>query len=229
MENIKKNRDLLLNDISISHFDSKFKKLNTTKLVAVSKKQDEYKIDLAIQIGQKVFGENRVQEAQKRWEQRLQYHTDLELRLIGPLQTNKVKQALNLFDIIETIDREKLAKEIYSNFDSEVKTKSFFIQINTGNEPQKSGFLPLEADSFIEYCRNDLKLPVVGLMCIPPYDEEPAMHFCLLKKIADRNNLLELSMGMSDDFKEGIKFGATSVRIGSKFFGQRTNLLQNMP
>ncbi|MDC6451264.1 YggS family pyridoxal phosphate-dependent enzyme [Alphaproteobacteria bacterium] len=221
MENIKKNRDLLLNDISISHLDSKFKKLNTTKLVAVSKKQDEYKIDLAIQIGQKVFGENRVQEAQKRWEQRLQYHTDLELRLIGPLQTNKVKQALNLFDIIETIDREKLAKEIYSNFDSEVKTKSFFIQINTGNEPQKSGFLPLEADSFIEYCRNDLKLPVVGLMCIPPYDEEPAMHFCLLKKIADRNNLLELSMGMSDDFKEAIKFGATSVRIGSKFFGQR--------
>ena len=224
MENIKKNRDLLLNDISISHLDSKFKKLNTTKLVAVSKKQDEYKIDLAIQTGQKFFGENRVQEAQKRWEQRLQHHSDLELRLIGPLQTNKVKQALNLFDIIETIDREKLAKEIYSNFDSEVKTKSFFIQINTGNEPQKSGFLPLEADSFIEYCRNDLKLPVVGLMCIPPYDEEPAMHFCLLKKIADRNNLLELSMGMSDDFKEGIKFGATSVRIGSKFFGQRTNL-----
>jgi len=224
LENIKKNRELLLNDINISHLNSKFKKSNITKLVAVSKKQDEYKIDLAIQIGQKIFGENRVQEAQKRWEQRLQHHSDLELRLIGPLQTNKVKQALNLFDIIETIDREKLAKEIYSNFDSEVKTKSFFIQINTGNEPQKSGLLPLEADSFIEYCRNDLKLPIVGLMCIPPYDEESAMHFCLLKKIADRNNLLELSMGMSDDFKEGIKFGATSVRIGSKFFGQRTIL-----
>ena len=224
MENIKKNRDLLLNDISISHLNSKFKKSNIIKLVAVSKKQDEYKIDLAIQTGQKIFGENRVQEAQKRWEQRLQHHSDLELRLIGPLQTNKVKQALNLFDIIETLDREKLAKEISSNFDSEVKTKSFFIQINTGNESQKGGFFPLESDSFIEYCRNDLKLPIVGLMCIPPYDEEPAMHFFLLKKIADRNNLLELSMGMSDDFKEGIKFGATSVRIGSKFFGQRTNL-----
>ena len=221
MENIKKNRDLLLNDINISHLNSKFKKSNIIKLVAVSKKQDEYKIDLAIQTGQKIFGENRVQEAQKRWEQRLQHHSDLELRLIGPLQTNKVKQALNLFDIIETLDREKLAKEISSNFDSEVKTKSFFIQINTGNEPQKSGFLPLEADSFIKYCQNDLKLPIVGLMCIPPYDEEPAMHFCLLKKIADRNNLLKLSMGMSNDFKEGIKFGATSVRIGSKFFGQR--------
>ena len=221
MENIKKNRELLLNDIKISHLNSKFNKSNITKLIAVSKKQEEYKIDLAIQIGQKFFGENRVQEAQKRWEQRLQQHSDLELRLIGPLQTNKVKQALNLFDIIETIDREKLAKEIYSNFDIQVKTKNFFIQINTGNEPQKSGFLPLEADSFIKYCQNDLKLPIVGLMCIPPYDEEPAMHFCLLKKIADRNNLLKLSMGMSNDFKEGIKFGATSVRIGSKFFGQR--------
>ena len=221
MENIKQNRELLLNDINTCHLNSKFKNSNITKLVAVSKKQDEYKIDLAIQIGQRIFGENRVQEAQKRWEERLKHHSDLELRLIGPLQTNKVKQALNLFDIIETIDREKLAKEIFSNFDSEVKTKSFFIQINTGNESQKSGLLPLEADSFIKYCQNDLKLPIIGLMCIPPIDEESAMHFSLLKKIADRNNLLELSMGMSDDFKQGIKFGATSVRIGSKFFGQR--------
>jgi uncharacterized pyridoxal phosphate-containing UPF0001 family protein len=128
-----------------------------------------------------------------------------------------------LFDIIETIDREKLAKEIYFNFDSEAKTKSFFVQINTGSEPQKSGFVPSEADAFIEYCRNDLKLPIIGLMCIPPIDEESAMHFCLLKNIANRNNLLELSMGMSNDFKQGIKFGATSVRIGSKFFGRRTN------
>ena len=215
--------EFLLNDIRVCHLNSNFKKSSITKLVAVSKKQDEYKIDIAIKIGQRIFGENRVQEAQKRWEERLKHHSDLELRLIGPLQTNKVKQALNLFDIIETIDREKLAKNIYSNFDSEVKTKSFFVQINTGNEPQKSGFVPSEADSFIEYCRNDLKLPIIGLMCIPPIDEESAMHFCLLKNIADRNNLLELSMGMSDDFKQGIKFGATSVRIGSKFFGQRTN------
>ena len=223
MENIKQNRELLLKDINTCHLKSKFKNSKIIKLVAVSKKQDEYKIDLAIQIGQKFFGENRVQEAQNRWEERLKYHSDLELRLIGPLQTNKVKQALNLFHIIETIDREKLAKEIYFNFDSEAKTKSFFVQINTGNEPQKSGFVPSEADSFIEYCRNDLKLPIIGLMCIPPIDEESAMHFCLLKNIADRNNLLELSMGMSNDFKQGIKFGATSVRIGSKFFGQRTN------
>ena len=224
MENIKKNRELLLNEINISHSSSKFKDSSITKLVAVSKKQDEYKIDLAIEIGQRIFGENRVQEAQKRWEQRLQNHLDLELRLIGPLQTNKVKQALNLFDIIETIDREKLAKEIHSAFNDKVKTKAFFVQINTGNEPQKSGILPLEADLFIKYCKIDLQLPIVGLMCIPPYDEESSLHFCLLKKIADRNNLSELSMGMSDDFKEGIKFGATSVRIGSKFFGQREML-----
>ena len=223
MENIKQNRELLLNDINTCHLKSKFKNSNIIKLVAVSKKQDEYKIDLAIQTGQRIFGENRVQEAQKRWEERLKCHSDLELRLIGPLQTNKVKQALNLFHIIETIDREKLAKEIYFNFDSEAKTKSFFVQINTGSEPQKSGFVPSEADSFIEYCRNDLKLPIIGLMCIPPIDEESAMHFCLLKNIANRNNLLELSMGMSNDFKQGIKFGATSVRIGSKFFGRRTN------
>ena len=224
MENIKKNSELLLNEIKICHLNSKFKESTITKLVAVSKKQEEYKIDSAIQIGQRIFGENRVQEAQERWDQRLKQHSDLQLRLIGPLQTNKVKQALNLFDVIETIDREKLAKAIHSNFDNQVKTKSFFIQINIGNEPQKSGFLPLEADSFIKFCKIDLKLPIVGLMCIPPYDEEPAMHFCLLKKIADRNNIQELSMGMSNDFKEGIKFGATSVRIGSKFFGQRTIL-----
>ena len=224
MENIQKNRELLLNVINVSHSNSIFNQSNITKLVAVSKKQEEYKIDLAIQSGQRNFGENRVQEAQNRWNERLKHYSDLELRLIGPLQTNKVKQALSLFDVIETIDREKLAKEISFKFDSQVKTKSFFIQINTGNETQKSGVLPLEADTFIRYCQNDLKLPIVGLMCIPPYDEEPAMHFCLLKNIADRNNLLELSMGMSDDFKEGIKFGATSVRIGSKFFGQRSIL-----
>ena len=224
MDNIKKNRELLLNEINVCHLNSKFNRASFVKLVAVSKKQDEHKIDTAIQLGQCVFGENRVQEAQKRWEDRLKHYPDLELRLIGPLQTNKVKQALNLFDIIETIDREKIANVIHSNFSDQVKTKSFFIQINTGNESQKSGFLPLEADTFIKYCKNDLKLPIVGLMCIPPFDEEPAMHFSLLKKIAERNNLLELSMGMSGDFKEGIKFGATSVRIGSKFFGQRTIL-----
>ena len=143
------------------------------------------------------------------------------MRLIGPLQTNKTRQALNLFDVIETIDREKLAKEIAKNFNNSLKTKNFYIQVNTGSEPQKIGLIPSEVDSFVNYCINDLKLPINGLMCIPPQDEEPSMHFAFLKKIADRNNLSELSMGMSNDYEEAIKFGATSVRIGSLFFGAR--------
>ena len=221
MENIEKNRDFLLNDIRDFHQNSNFKKLNVTKLVAVSKKQEDYKIDLAIKIGQKTFGENRVQEAQMRWEERQKIYNDLELRLIGPLQTNKVKQALKLFDKIETIDREKLAKEISNHFEKDVKTNGFYIQVNTGDESQKSGIPPLEANDFITHCIYDLKLPIVGLMNIPPQNEEAAMHFNLLKKIADKNNLKELSMGMSNDYLEAIKFGATSVRIGSLFFGKR--------
>ena len=184
-------------------------------------KQQDYKIDKAIECGQKFYGENRVQEASLRWKERIKIHKDLELRLIGPLQTNKVKQSLNLFDVIETIDREKLALEIAKYFHNNIKTKSFYIQINTGNEPQKNGLDPLEADSFIKFCVNDLNLPIVGLMYIPPQDEDSSMHFVLLKKIADRNNLLELSMGMSSDYKDAIKFGATSIRVGSLFFGNR--------
>ena len=221
MENIQKNRELILRDIKKAHKNSIFVKTNITKFVAVSKKQAEYKILQAIESGQKVYGENRVQEAQKRWERILETHKDIELRLIGPLQTNKVKQAVNLFNIIETIDRENLAKEIAKNLGHETKTKSFYIQVNTGSETQKSGIIPTDADKFIEYCIKDLKLPIIGLMCIPPQDEEPAMHFAFLKKIADRNNLTELSMGMSNDYEEAIKFGATSVRIGSLFFGAR--------
>ena len=171
MENIKNNRICLLRDIKIAHENSFFKDRNVTKLVAVSKKQEDYKIDLALKEGQKIFGENRLQEAQKRWESRQKIYKDLELRLIGPLQTNKVKQALNLFNIIETIDREKLAKEIHSNFHNKIKTSCFYIQINTGNEPQKSGLDPLEANAFIDYCVKDLKLPIVGLMYIPPQNE----------------------------------------------------------
>jgi len=221
LENIQKNRELILRDIKKAHKNSIFVKTNLTKLVAVSKKQVEYKIFQAIESGQKVYGENRVQEAQKRWERILETHKDIELRLIGPLQTNKVKQALKLFNIIETIDRENLAREIAKYFGHETKTKSFYIQVNTGSETQKSGVIPTDVDKFIEYCIKDLKLPIIGLMCIPPQDEEPAMHFAFLKKIADRNNLTELSMGMSNDYEEAIKFGATSVRIGSLFFGAR--------
>ena len=221
MENIEDKRKIILETIKTTHEVSNFSLLPYPKLIAVSKKQDEYKIELAIKSGQKFFGENRVQEAEQRWQKRIKKFKDIELRLIGPLQTNKVKQALKLFDIIETIDREKLAKEIANNFNNQSKTKYFYIQINTGSEIQKSGLIPSDADAFIGYCRKDLKLPIIGLMCIPPQEEEPAMHFALLKKIADRNNLSELSMGMSNDFEEAIKFGATSLRIGSLFFGPR--------
>ena len=225
MINIQKNRDFLLSEIEQIHSESFFSNLSLPKLVAVSKKQQDYKIDKALECGQKFYGENRVQEASIRWRERIKIYKDLELRLIGPLQTNKVKQSLNLFDIIETIDREKLALEISKHFHNNIKTKSFYIQINTGNELQKSGLDPLEADSFIKFCVNDLNLPVVGLMCIPPKYEDSSMHFVLLKKIADRNNLLELSMGMSSDYKDAIKFGATSIRVGSLFFGNRETWL----
>jgi pyridoxal phosphate enzyme (YggS family) len=221
MENIKENRDVILTKIKDIHKNSFFKNSVPPSLIAVSKKQEEYKIDDAIKIGQRFFGENRVQEAIQRWENRIKDYNDIELRLIGPLQTNKVKQALKIFNIIETIDREKLAKSISDNIDNNIKTKSFYIQVNTGDEVQKAGVPALEANNFIEFCKNDLSLPIIGLMCIPPENEEPAMHFSLLRKLALKNNLVELSMGMSNDFEEAIKFGATSVRIGSKFFGDR--------
>ena len=221
MLDIELNKKIILTKIKQAHKKSNFSLLPLPKLVAVSKQQEDYKIDESIVLGQTIFGENRVQEAQQRWERRLEIYKDIELRLIGPLQTNKIKQALNLFDIIETIDREKLAKEIAKNLNNLSKTKSFLIQVNTGSEPQKSGLIPSEVDVFINFCTKDLKLPINGLMCIPPQDEEPSMHFAFLKKIADRNNLTELSMGMSNDFEEAVKFGATSVRIGSLFFGAR--------
>ena len=221
MYNIKENIDKIKSIIKDTHKNSNFEKYPLPNLVAVSKKQNDDKVIEALEAGQKYFGENRVQEAKERWALKLQQYKNLEIRLIGPLQTNKVKQALNLFDVIETIDREKLANEIANKFNENVKTKSFYIEINTGSEIQKSGIEPLQSDGFIKYCKEDLKLPVVGLMCIPPINEEPAMHFALLKKIAERNNLKELSMGMSNDFKEAIKFGATSVRVGSAIFGNR--------
>jgi pyridoxal phosphate enzyme (YggS family) len=189
--------------------------------VAISKKQDDFRVIQALEMGQKYFGENRVQEAEQRWSTKIKNYENIELRLVGPLQTNKVKHALKLFDIIETVDREKLAKAIANQYDENTKTNKFYIQINTGSEIQKSGIEPSESDCFIKYCKEDLKLPIVGLMCIPPFEEEPSMHFALLNKIAKRNNLKELSMGMSNDYKEAIKFGATSVRVGSLVFGSR--------
>ena len=218
---IKENIKIIKNQIEEAHRNSNFAKFPVPKLVAVSKKQNDTKVIEALEAGHKYFGENRVQEAEQRWASKIKQYKNLQIRLIGPLQTNKVKQALNLFDVIETIDREKLAREIAKEFNDNVKTKSFYIQINTGSEIQKSGIEPIQSDDFIKFCKEELKLPIIGLMCIPPLKEEPSMHFALLKKISERNHIDELSMGMSSDFKEAIKFGATSVRVGSSIFGDR--------
>lgn len=190
-------------------------------LVAVSKRQPDDRIDAALAAGHRIFGENRVQEAQQRWLPRRAQHGDLILHLIGPLQTNKSAEAVALFDVIEVVDRPKLARALASEMERQDRHLDCYVQVNTGEEPQKSGILPEEADAFIALCRVECGLNIVGLMCIPPQDEEPAMHFALLRTIAERNGLTSLSMGMSGDFEEAIRFGATSVRVGSAIFGAR--------
>jgi len=190
-------------------------------LVAVSKRQPEDRIDAALAAGHRVFGENRVQEAQQRWSDRRDTISDLTLHLIGPLQTNKVAEAVALFDVIEIVDRPKLARALAREMAGQDRRLPCYIQVNTGEEPQKSGIMPMEADDFITFCRDECGLMIEGLMCIPPQDEEPAMHFALLRTIAARNGLSGLSMGMSGDFEEAVGFGATSVRVGSAIFGAR--------
>lgn len=192
-------------------------------LVAVSKRQPDDKIDAALAAGQRVFGENRVQEAIQRWTDRRMAYSDLALHLIGPLQTNKVAEAVMLFDVIEVVDREKLARVLAKEMTRQNRFLPCYIQVNTGEEPQKSGILPDQLDDFAYFCKVELALPVIGLMCIPPVDEEVAMHFALLNTMAQRLNLPKLSMGMSGDYIEAIGFGATSVRVGSAIFGVREN------
>ena len=168
-----------------------------------------------------MFGENRVQEAQARWVARRSAYSDLSLRLIGPLQTNKAEDAVALFDAIDTLDRPKLAAALADAIQKLGRAPEILIQVNTGEEPQKAGIIPRHADAFILIARHTFGLPVRGLMCIPPVGEAPAMHFALLAKIAARNGLTQLSMGMSDDFETAIRFGATQVRVGSALFGAR--------
>ena len=187
-------------------------------LVAVSKQQPWEAIAPVLAEGQLIFGENRVQEAQERWTDRRE---GLELRLIGPLQTNKVRDALALFDVIETLDRPKLAKALAEEAARQGRMPRLYVQVNTGEEPQKAGVSPTLADGFIAECRS-LGLSVEGLMAIPPEGVPPGMHFALLAKIAARNDLAKLSMGMSGDFETAIAHGATSVRVGSALFGART-------
>ena len=193
----------------------------TPTLVAVSKRQPDDRIEAALVAGHRVFGENRVQEAQERWTLRLDIYPELRLHLIGPLQTNKSADAVALFDVIEVVDRPKLALSLSAEMASQGRPLPCYVQVNTGEEDQKSGIWPEEADDFIAFCRDECGLNIVGLMCVPPVDEEPAMHFALLRTIAERNGLSGLSMGMSGDYEEAVRFGATSVRVGSAIFGSR--------
>ena len=197
------------------------RKASDVSLIAVSKLQPDDRVDAALAAGQRVFGENRVQEAQARWTGRRAQYADLKLRLIGPLQSNKAEDAVSFFDAIDSLDRPKLAAAIADAAQRLGRCPQLLVQVNTGEEPQKAGVAPYEADAFIKEARERYGLPVQGLMCIPPLEEEPAMHFALLAKIAARNGLTELSMGMSDDFETAIRFGATQVRVGSALFGAR--------
>lgn len=190
-------------------------------LVAVAKTFPTEAVAEALAAGQRHFGENRVQEGMAKYPALRETHPDLVLHLIGPLQTNKVKQAVAHFDVIHTLDRDSLAKELAKEFERSGRRLPCFVQVNTGEEPQKAGCAPQEADAFVAACRA-LDLPVVGLMCIPPAGEEPAPHFALLNKIAKRNGLAQLSMGMSGDFETAVMLGATHVRVGSAIFGGRS-------
>jgi pyridoxal phosphate enzyme (YggS family) len=190
-------------------------------LVAVSKLQDEDKIRQTLKAGHRTFGENRVQEAKVKWPQLKNSYPDIALHLIGPLQTNKARDAVKLFDAIESLDRLRLGCALAEAMEKSGCRPDCFIQVNTGEESQKTGVLPAEVDTLIAACRDDLGLPVAGLMCIPPHDEEPSLHFSLLDEIARRNELAGLSMGMSGDYPIAVRFGATHVRVGTGVFGPR--------
>ena len=189
-------------------------------LIAVSKTQPNARVRAVLDTGHKTFGENRVQEALGKWLDFQQTFGELDLHLIGPLQTNKARQAVELFGTIHSVDRPKLARTLARLTQERGASPDIFIQVNTGEEPQKAGILPSDVDSFVADCL-DLDLPVKGLMCIPPVEEEASLHFALLAKMASRNGLNGLSMGMSDDFEKAIQFGATHIRVGSAIFGAR--------
>lgn len=194
--------------------------LSDITLIAVSKVQPNERVDAVLKEGHRSFGENRVQEAAGKWPEFRETYEGIDLHLIGPLQSNKARQAFELFDAIHTLDRPKLAKTFARLADEMGHCPPLFIQVNTGEEPQKAGIAPDDTDAFVAECR-DLDLPIQGLMCIPPIDETPSLHFALLRKLAERNGLSQLSMGMSDDFEQAIAFGATHIRVGSALFGER--------
>ncbi|KPP84330.1 MAG: putative enzyme with a TIM-barrel fold [Rhodobacteraceae bacterium HLUCCO07] len=192
----------------------------SVSLIAVSKVQPDERVRAVLTEGHRLFGENRVQEAAGKWPGFREEFEGINVHLIGPLQTNKTRQAFELFEAIHSVDRPKLARTIARIAQEEGRCPDLFVQVNTGEEPQKAGILPTDADTFIKDCLS-MDLPVQGLMCIPPLDEEPSLHFALLARIAERNGLTGLSMGMSDDFETAIALGATHVRVGSAIFGER--------
>ncbi len=198
-------------------------------LVAVSKTHGADRVRELLEVGHRVFGENRVQEAEGKFPELKAAWPDLELHLIGPLQTNKARDAVALFDVIQSVDRERLAAALVKEMERLGRRPACYIQVNTGEEPQKAGILPKDVDAFVALCRDQYKLPVVGLMCIPPVDEEPALHFALLAKMAARNGLARLSMGMSADYETAVRMGATHVRVGSALFGSRPPLSPPQP
>ncbi len=190
-------------------------------LIAVSKTFAAADILPVLEAGHRLFGENRVQEAQGKWPELRARYLDIELHLIGPLQSNKTREAVELFDAIHTIDRPKIAKSLAEEMARTGKRLQLFVQVNTGEEPQKAGVSPREAAAFVALCRDELKLEIAGLMCIPPVDEEPAVHFAFLHKLAAEAGVNQLSMGMSADFETAVELGATYIRVGSAIFGAR--------
>ncbi|HWD12488.1 YggS family pyridoxal phosphate-dependent enzyme [Pseudochrobactrum sp. sp1633] len=198
----------------------------SVQLVAVSKTFDAAEITPVLEAGQRIFGENRVQEAQGKWPELRERFSDIELHLIGPLQSNKSAEAVALFDVIQTVDREKIAASLAVEIKKQNRAVKLFVQVNTGSEEQKAGIDPREAVGFVARCRDVHGLEIAGLMCIPPVDENPGPHFALLRKLATEAGVSELSMGMSGDFETAIAFGATYVRVGSAIFGSRPPLTQ---
>ena len=190
-------------------------------MIAVSKTFDADSIRPVLAARHRAFGENRVQEAQAKWPALRAEFPDLKLHLIGPLQSNKAKEAVALFDAIHTIDRPKIAQAVAEEMNRQARSLTLFVQVNTGEEPQKAGIMPRETSAFVAMCRKDLKLEIAGLMCIPPVEEEAAVHFAFLAKLAKELGLSGLSMGMSGDYETAIRFGATHVRVGSAIFGGR--------
>ena len=199
--------------------------IGRVKLIAVSKVQPNSRIESVLDQGHRVFGENRIQEAQSKWPDFKAQYEDVELHIIGPLQTNKTRAAMDIADSIHTLDRPKLARNIARLAQELGNCPELFVQVNTGEEQQKSGVLPKETEAFVKECL-DMDLPVKGLMCIPPVDEEASLHFALLKNISENCGLRYLSMGMSADFEKAISFGATHIRVGSAIFGERLNSLE---